>query len=97
MERITAEDRLMLWPDERWPQDVGVLAVIDGGAFLEAGGRFRLAAAQQAVEGRLHLLPRFRQVLYSPKKGLGWPLWVDGSRVQHWSSRQRSPGSRPGG
>lgn len=77
MERITAEDRLMLWPDERWPQDVGVLAVIDGGAFLEPDGRFRLAAAQQAVEGRLHLLPRFRQVLYSPRKVLGWPLWVD--------------------
>ncbi|MGM9470788.1 wax ester/triacylglycerol synthase domain-containing protein [Pseudarthrobacter sp. YS3] len=77
MERITAEDRLMLWPDERWPQDVGALAVIDGRAFLEADGRFRLAAAQKAVERRLHLLPRFRQVLFPPKRGLGGPLWVD--------------------
>ena len=23
MERLTAEYRLMLWPDERWPQDIG--------------------------------------------------------------------------
>ena len=30
MERLTAEDRLMLWPDERWPQDIGALAVLDG-------------------------------------------------------------------
>ena len=25
MERLTAEDRLMLWPDERWPQEIGAL------------------------------------------------------------------------
>jgi hypothetical protein len=30
MERLTAEDRLMLWPDERWPQDIGALAILDG-------------------------------------------------------------------
>jgi diacylglycerol O-acyltransferase len=80
MERITAEDRLTLWPDELWPQDVGALAVIDGAAFLEADGHFRLAAAREAVQQRLHLLPRFRQVLYTPPRGLGWPVWVDDHR-----------------
>ena len=29
MERLTAEDRLTLWPDERWPQEVGLLAQFD--------------------------------------------------------------------
>lgn len=50
VDRITAEDRLMLWPDQMWPQDVGARAVIDGAEFLEADGRFRLEAARAAVE-----------------------------------------------
>ena len=46
-------------------------------SLLDSDGRFRIEAAKQAVEGRLHLLPRFRQVLYVPRRGLGGPLWVD--------------------
>ena len=30
VDRLTAEDRLMLWSDESWPQDIGALAVLDG-------------------------------------------------------------------
>jgi diacylglycerol O-acyltransferase len=29
------------------------------------------------VETRLHLVPRFRQLLYTPRLGLGGPLWMD--------------------
>ena len=47
------------------------------GSLLDSDGRFRIETAKQAVEGRLHLLPRFRQVLYEPRRGLGGPLWVD--------------------
>jgi diacylglycerol O-acyltransferase / wax synthase len=77
MERLTAEDRLMLWPDERWPQEIGVLAVLDGASLFDPGGRFRIEAVRQAVEARLHLVPRFRQILHMPGRGLGGPLWVD--------------------
>lgn len=77
MERLTAEDRLMLWPDERWPQEIGVLAVLDGTSMLDPGGRIRIEAVRQAVEARLHLVPRFRQVLHVPRRGLGGPLWTD--------------------
>jgi hypothetical protein len=64
MERLTAEDQLMLWPDDRWPQDIGALAAFDGvGPLLDLDGRFRIEAARQAVAARLHLVPRFRQVL----------------------------------
>jgi diacylglycerol O-acyltransferase len=77
MDRLTAEDQLMLWPDETWPQDIGALAVLDGGSLLDPGGRLRIEALRQAVGGRLHLLPRFRQLLYVPRRGLGRPLWVD--------------------
>ena len=67
----------MLWPDERWPQDVGALAIVDGTRFLESDGRFRLEAAREEVRRRPHFLPRSRQVLITPPRGLGWPLWVD--------------------
>jgi diacylglycerol O-acyltransferase / wax synthase len=75
--RLSAEDRLILWPDEVWPQDIGALGVLDGSSLLDSDGRFRIEYAKRAVEGRLHLLPRFRQVLYVPRRGLGGPLWVD--------------------
>jgi diacylglycerol O-acyltransferase len=77
MERLSAEDRLILWPDEVWPQDIGALGVLDGSNLLDSKGQFRMEAVKRAVEGRLHLLPRFRQVLYVPRRGLGGPLWVD--------------------
>jgi diacylglycerol O-acyltransferase / wax synthase len=79
VERLSADDQLILWPDEVWPQDIGALGVLDGRSLLDSDGRFRIEAAKQAVEARLHLLPRFRQVLYEPRRGLGGPLWVDAS------------------
>ena len=80
MERLSGEDRLILWPDAIWPQDIGALGVLAGNRLLDFHGRFRIEAAKQAIEGRLHLLPRFRQVLYLPRRGLGGPLWVDAPR-----------------
>jgi len=77
VDRLTAEDRLILWPDEIWPQDIGALAVLEGGSLLDASGHLRIEAVREAIEGRLHLLPRFRQLLYVPRRGLGRPLWVD--------------------
>jgi diacylglycerol O-acyltransferase / wax synthase len=77
LERLTAEDRLILWPDEVWPQDIGALGVLDGSSLLDPDGRFRIEQVKQWIEGRLHLLPRFRQALYIPRRGLGGPLWVD--------------------
>jgi diacylglycerol O-acyltransferase len=77
MERLTAEDQLMLWPDEIWPQDIGALAVLDGSSLLDQGGRLRIEAIREAIAGRLHLVPRFRQLLYVPPRRLGGPLWVD--------------------
>ena len=77
VERLSREDRLILWPDQVWPQDIGAVGVLDGIGLLESDGRFRIEAAKQAIEGRLHLVPRFRQVLRLPRRGLGGPLWVD--------------------
>jgi diacylglycerol O-acyltransferase len=77
VERLTAEDQRMLWPDEIWPQDMGALAVLDGSRLLEADGSLRIGAVREVIAARLHLVPRFRQLLYVPRPGLGGPLWVD--------------------
>jgi hypothetical protein len=77
MERLTAEDRIMLWPDALWPQEIGAIAILDGAVLLDSAGRVRIDVVRRAVGCRLHLVPRFRQLLYQPGRGLGGPLWVD--------------------
>jgi WS/DGAT/MGAT family acyltransferase len=82
VDRLSAQDLMSLWPEELgWSQDIGALAILDGGRLLDADGRFRIEAARDQVQRRLHLAPRFRQLLYRPGFGLGWPLWVDAPSV----------------
>lgn len=77
IDRLTALDQLMLRASEIWPQDIGALALLDGTHLLEPTGRFRIEAVRDAIESRLHLVPRFRQVVHLPARGLGGHLWVD--------------------
>jgi WS/DGAT/MGAT family acyltransferase len=78
MERLTAQDLSMLWPDDvGWPQDIGALVILDGNSLLGPDGRVLIDAVRDAIESRLHLVPRFRQRLCLPHWGLGWPLWAD--------------------
>jgi WS/DGAT/MGAT family acyltransferase len=78
MERLGADDLFALWWDDfGWPGDIGALAIVDGTSLLDRDGRFRIEAVRRVIESRLHLLPRFRQLLVRPRRGLGWPLWVD--------------------
>jgi len=78
MERLGAQDLSMVLPEEfGWPQHIGALGILDGSHLLEADGRFPIEAVRERIGRRLYLLPRFRQLLYTPRRGLGWPLWVD--------------------
>jgi len=77
----------MLWPDDvGWPQDIGALAILDGSRLLDSDGRFRIEAVRAVIDSRLRLVRRFRQLLYMPRRGLDWPLWVDAP------AGSRSPG-----
>ena len=60
---------------------LAALAVLDGGRLLDADGRFRIETAREEIGRRLHRVPRFRQLLYRPRFGLGWPLWVDAPSI----------------
>jgi diacylglycerol O-acyltransferase len=78
LERVTASDLfLLLWDDYGWSSDIGGLAVLDGATLLDPDGRIEVEAVRRHVASRLHLVPRFRQLLVRPRLGLGWPLWVD--------------------
>jgi len=78
LERLTASDLfLLMWDDYGWSSDIGGLAVLDGVGLLDRDGRVRIEAVRSRLEPRLQLVPRFRQLLYRPRLGLGWPLWVD--------------------
>jgi diacylglycerol O-acyltransferase len=80
LERLNASDLfLLLWDDYGWSGDIGALAILDGTGLLDRDGRVRIEDVRRQLEPRLHLVPRFRQRLYRPRLGLGWPLWVDAS------------------
>jgi diacylglycerol O-acyltransferase / wax synthase len=78
LDRVTAADLMLIWPDkDGWPQVIGALAVLDGRSLVDADGEFPIGAIRDTVGHRLHLVPRFRQALYWPRRGLGWPVWED--------------------
>lgn len=77
VDRLSAEDSLMLRGDELWPQDIGALVFLDGAPLTDSAGGLRIDMVREAIGSRLHLVPRFRQLLSVPRRRLGGPLWVD--------------------
>ncbi|MGA3155793.1 MAG: wax ester/triacylglycerol synthase domain-containing protein [Streptosporangiaceae bacterium] len=78
MERLGAQDLASVTGDDAgWPWDIGAIGVLDGTGLVDGDGRFRIEAVRRVIESRLHLVPHSRQLLYRPRPGLGWPLWVD--------------------
>lgn len=77
LERLTASDLFLLWDEYGWSSDIGGLAMLDGTMLLDPDGNVRIEAVRRHLEPKLNLVPRFRQLLYRPRLGLGWRLWVD--------------------
>lgn len=78
MERLPADDLMWIYSDDLGnPMYTGALVILDGHTLHDPRGRFRLEAVRLAIEQRLHLVPRFRQVIHRPRFGLGTPLWID--------------------
>ena len=39
LDRVTAPDLMLIWPEEQgWPQDIGALAILDGRSLFDAHG-----------------------------------------------------------
>ena len=98
VERLAAADLMLVWPEAKgWPQDIGALAILDGGRLLDADGGVLIETAREHIGRRLHLVPRFCQLLCSPSVGLGWPLWVDAPSVDVTEHVGVFPVAPPGG
>jgi diacylglycerol O-acyltransferase / wax synthase len=96
IDRLTATDQLMLRASRTWPQDNGALALLDGTALLDIEDRLRIGAVREAIEAKLHLAPRFRQVIFVPPRGLGGPLWVDAPHFDIKEHIREVPVAPPG-
>ena len=69
---------MLIWPEAQgWAQDIGALVLLDGRRLFDPDRGFLIGTARVAIARRLHLAPRFGQVLYWPRTGLGWPVWAD--------------------
>jgi WS/DGAT/MGAT family acyltransferase len=98
LDRVTASDLfLLMWDNYGWSSDIGGLAVLDGASLLDRSGLVRIDAVRERLEPRLHLVPRFRQLLYRPRLGLGWPLWVDAPIFDLAGHIRVHPVAAPGG
>lgn len=76
--RLSGGDLAMLWPDDLgWPQDIGVLAILDGEGMYDPTAGFCIRELQDRIASRLDFLPRFRQRLHQPGFGQGQPYWAD--------------------
>jgi hypothetical protein len=58
VDTLSGEDQRMLWPDEICPQEIGALAVLDGGLAGQDGG-VRVEAVREVIAARLRLVPWF--------------------------------------
>lgn len=96
MERISTNDQVMLWPDKLWPQDVGALGILDGQGLFAPDGSFRIEAVRETIAARLPRVPRLRQRLLVPPRGLGRPLWVDAHSFDLAEHVQVRPVEAPG-
>jgi WS/DGAT/MGAT family acyltransferase len=81
IDRLSTLDQFMLRVSVRWPQHIGALVILDGASLLEPSGRFRIEPVLETIGSRLYLVPRFRQFVHVPGRGLGRPLWTD---AQHF-------------
>jgi len=77
LDRLTASDLFLLWDDYGWTSDIGGLAIMDGANLVDGDGEVRIDSIRKHLDPKLQAVRRFRQLLYRPRFGLGWRLWVD--------------------
>ncbi len=54
VDRLSGQDLSMLWPDKFvWPQDIGVIGVLDGTGLFDADGGLRIGQVREAIGRRL--------------------------------------------
>jgi hypothetical protein len=77
VDRLSSDDRVMLWPEARWPQHVCALLLLEGSTLLYPDGYLPIDDLRRLMAARLERVPRLRQRLVIPRPVLGGPYWVD--------------------
>lgn len=97
LDRLTTQDIASIWPERfGWPFDIGGIAVLDGRSLVDPSGDIDLGKVHESISAKLHLIPRFRQILHEPGVGSGRPLWMDDASFgiqNHVRILQLEPGS----
>jgi WS/DGAT/MGAT family acyltransferase len=76
-ERLSARDNLFLVAEsDTTPMHIAAVQLFEAGSLRRSAGGIDIARLVQALEGALHLVPRYRQKLRFPRLG-GRPVWVD--------------------
>jgi WS/DGAT/MGAT family acyltransferase len=76
-ERLSARDNLFLVAEtDATPMHIAAVQVIEAGPLRRPEGGIDAERLTQALDGVLHLIPRYRQKLRFPRLG-GRPVWVD--------------------
>ncbi len=71
LDRLTASDLfLLMWDDYGWSSDINGLAILDGANLFDRDGHARVDAVRRHTDARLHLAPRFRQLLFAHAQDL---------------------------
>ena len=85
--------------DHGLPMHVAALVILDQAPTAGSSGPLDLETLRATLEGRLHRVPRLRQVLHRPRMRLGPPAWADDPRFdvrQHVRARAvPAPGDEP--
>jgi len=95
-ERLSARDNLFLVAETAaTPMHIAAVQILEAGSLRTPDGGIEVGRIERALEGVLHLVPRYRQKLAFPV--VGRPVWVDdphfdlGYHVRH--ARLPQPGT----
>jgi hypothetical protein len=78
VDRLTGPDLSGFVPEQLGrPTDIGMIVILDAACLLDGDGQVQVDAVRGQIAGRLHLVPRLRQVVHRPAWSLGRPYWAD--------------------
>jgi diacylglycerol O-acyltransferase len=77
-ERLSALDaQFLYWDSPDTPMNMGNVCTFEGKEFFDRKGQFKLEEVRQAIDSRLHLVPRYRKKLMLLPGGVVHPVLVD--------------------
>src|ERR1700757_1053530 len=71
------DSQFLYWDSDNNPMCMGNLCIFEGEPMFDESGVFRLEEVRQAIDSRLHLVPRYRRKVLELPGALAHPVLVD--------------------